>query len=447
MKKNDLKRLIVLLATAALVIAALALTGCKNGTDGNGDLAPTAVPTEAPEVFTIPTDYELGAWTQKAWEGSVVYWEPVTFVTDINGEMPELTLMYKPTQILEVRMADGFERIEEGRDYQYDWQTNTFSLGKTITLTEGRDYTVSESGKITLKYYKQLLQVTTWESLHPKYKENQAHDWLQMPDDHSRYFNLHNTLYKSRIYVTYVHQDEWGDSYVPKSELSKLPRMKKMLIDKQDLNFVIYGDSIATGADGTGPDELVIDVSNGNEISYKGNSAPHTPSWAEMTVQTLRQRYGYDNVFKINRAAGASESVWGKNNADKLVNPKKPDVVVIAFGMNESGRSAAEHKGYINSIIDEIHAKNPDCEFILMSSMEPNPELGHTNLSDFEQAYYEIQAERTDLHIAVCPVNSVFWAVINRGKLFTDISSSNFNHPNDFLIRLYAMTLITTLGM
>ena len=394
----------------------------------------------------IPEKYDKVKWTSKLWQGNIVYWEPVTFVTDIDGNMPTLKLLYKPEKILAVRRADGFVPAYEGRDYKYDKRKDIFFLDDTIELKEGRDYELTGKGEITL-LTKTRIVPTTYDELHFFYKEDQPHDWLQMPSDHRRYFNLYNTLYKSRIYVTYTHKDTWGDSYVPKDETSNLPRLTGMFKAKKPVNFTIFGDSIATGADGSGPDELVIDVSNCQEVRYKVQNAPFTPSWAEMVTSTLRDVYGYDEIFKINRAAGASASAWGVAHADELVNPKKPDVLVLAFGMNESSCPKEDYKERINKIIDIIHEKNPECEFILLSSMEPNPELGHTTLGDFEKAHYEIQKERPDLHIAVCPLNSFFWAVIGRGKRFTDISSTNFNHPNDFLIRMYAQAMLATLGI
>lgn len=394
----------------------------------------------------IPSSYDRKAWTSKIWEGSIVYWEPVSFVTDINGKVPPLKLMYKPDKILEVRRHVNFEKVYEGRDYIYNRRTGNFTLPETIKLVKGRDYEVEEDGTIKI-LYKQMLHYTDWEYMHPKYKEGEEHDWLQMPSDHSRKFNLFNTISTSRIYVTYTHKDTWGDAFAPKDETKHLPRMTRMLKNKKDLNFVIFGDSIATGADGTGPDEKVIDVSNNKEIQYRQHYKPFTPSWAEMTVQSLREAYSYDNINKINKAAGSSHSTWGAKYADELVNPARPDVVAIAFGMNECSCPAEDYKERVIKILDTIHGKNPDCEFILVSSMEPNPELGHTYLADYEKVHYALQKERQDLHIAVCPLNSLFWAVIGKGKHFTDISSTNFNHPNDFLIRMYAMTMMATLGI
>jgi hypothetical protein len=37
------------------------------------------------------------------------------------------------------------------------------------------------------------------------------------------------------------------------------------------------------------------------------------------------------------------------------------------------------------------------------------------------------------------------YLVFERGKHYVDLSSNNINHPNDFLIRLYAMNIISAL--
>lgn len=55
-----------------------------------------------------------------------------------------------------------------------------------------------------------------------------------------------------------------------------------------------------------------------------------------MVTRKLRRVYGYSAIEKINKAACGSHSEWGAKNVYTLVTPENPDLVVIAFGMNES---------------------------------------------------------------------------------------------------------------
>ena len=445
MKKHVYFRLFITFVFASLVLPFL--FSCKND-----DIipAPTSTPqaqndNEVEQVPEIPDQYENTVWTSKFWENNISYMEPVSFTEDEEGNLVVGKLLYTPTKILDVRSGVGFAKLYEGRDYVYE--NGTFNIPESIVLVEGRDFTVSNN-KITLKSNKVYIDIMTYDELYLKYKEGEQSNWLTLPGDVSRYINIDGTIKNAQIFVTYEHA-ETSDGYVPQSEISHLPRTAQRLQNKESFNFVVYGDSIATGADSTGINEKVIDISTMQEVLYRGTSAPRTPSWFQMTLDKLATVYEYEDIVKINRAAGSSESTWGYKNVETLVlsdETKLPDLMVIAFGMNESQRSAVEFKENINLIIDKVLAKNPNCEFILMSSMESNPLFVKTKLSEFESACYEIQSERTNVGIAVCPVNSVYNAMMQKGKLFYDITSNNINHPNDFMSRVYAMTLIATLG-
>ena len=109
----------------------------------------------------------------------------------------------------------------------------------------------------------------------------------------------------------------------------------------------------------------------------------------------------------------------------------------------------AEIKANILSILDTIHAENPQTEFLLVSCMMPNRDsvsFAKNTLKAQEDALYAIQTERMDLSIGVVPVHSMFLSLHERGKRYTDYSSNNINHPNDFAVRLYAQMVLQALG-
>ena len=128
---------------------------------------------------------------------------------------------------------------------------------------------------------------------------------------------------------------------------------------------------------------------------------------------------------------------------------QSPDLVTIGFGMNEYWSPAAQHSDRIEALMDKILAGCPQTEFLLLSSMLPNRmaySMNNMNLSAFEKSYYQLQADRSDLSIAIAPVNTVYLHAAD-AKRDLDLMGGNRNHPNDFAVRLYAQTIAASLGV
>ena len=79
--------------------------------------------------------------------------------------------------------------------------------------------------------------------------------------------------------------------------------------------------------------------------------------------------------------------------------------------------------------------------------MIPNPEINgfrKNHLVEQENALYQIEAETSG--ICVAPVHSVFCELTTRGKHYLELTGNCINHPNDFSVRIYAQTVLQTLG-
>lgn len=252
---------------------------------------------------------------------------------------------------------------------------------------------------------------------------------------------------KYQISVSYTHDGSWA-GVKPTSQMNRLPNTLEKLKNKKNLKIVFYGDSITAGWDASGQDEIVTNIDTLKPMSVLTSRAPYMPTWAEMVTRKLKNAYGYDNIFKVNKAAGGADSAWGKRNAAALVNPEKPDLVVVAFGMNEVWVSGSAFRSNVESILDSIHADNPQAEFLLVSCMLPNRDsisYVDNKLKEQEDALLALQSKRTDLAIGVAPVHSMFLSLEKMGKKYPDYSSNNVLHPNDFAIRLYAQTVLEAL--
>ena len=138
---------------------------------------------------------------------------------------------------------------------------------------------------------------------------------------------------------------------------------------------------------------------------------------------------------------------WGLQHAEELVNPHKPDLLILGFGMNSMQEHADDYQDTIMSIIQIVRKKNPDCEFILVSPMIPNPDIlsfQNNQLLDQQKALYKI-SDNID-GVCVAPVHSVFQALIAHGKNYLGLTGNCINHPNDFSVRIYAQTILEVLN-
>ena len=379
--------------------------------------------TEAdPFAEDLLSQYTVGAYTEKLWEGDRVYHENVAFIGQADGTVLSGSLLYTPDEIVTVR--------------SYDLQT---------VYEEGRDFTVS--GKKLVLTPNTRIPVCPPEVVAPYYPEGSLKDVFVTTFDEGRYISLDTSItVKYSVNVTYTHKDSWT-GLTPKDQLAYLPKFSEKLKNGEDVNIVYFGDSITVGWEASGLDDYAIVVENCEEFHAVRNWAPYCSSWAKMVSEGMATRYG-SKIHHINRAASGSTTDWGKKNAKMLVTPKDPDLVVLAFGMNQTGTSRTDMKRDLQVIMDEILAECPDTEFVLVSCMIPNPEancFGGQILAEQDKAMYDIQAEKI-YAVAVAPVYSMCMEMIGHGKTYHDITGNNFNHPNDFMHRIYAQTVLSVLG-
>lgn len=368
--------------------------------------------------------YDLSLYTQPFWKGNTVYHESVSFIQDDDGNTPPGKLLFNPTQILSVRSSDLQTEYQEKRDY------------------------ILKDGKIFLTPNSRI-QAMSYAEYMPFYASDAAKDWLVSATDPSRYIAVTDQILKYQIAVTYTHEDQWK-GYCPPSQLEHLPQLQKKLNKKEALTVVFYGDSITAGWEASGADETCINMDSLLDFHLSIRRFPFMPTWSQMVCDRLQAVYSIDDLVRINHGAGGATSAWGKENARLLLNQENPDLVVIAFGMNQATVSGNALKEDIKAIIETVHSDCPLAEFLLVSCMIPNTDaatFSEHQLRNQERALYELQTEMTKTSIAVAPVYTMTQNLLNAGKAYGDLSGNNLNHPNDYTIRVYAQTILATLGI
>lgn len=355
---------------------------------------------QTPEALLDYTKYNVQAYTAPLNRGTVVYQESALVVKNPDGSYPDLSLLYPITEIVSVRSSALDIEYVEGRDY---------------TLSDGK-LRILPGGNIPCLAYDELYLDSP--IIGSSYASSDG-GWL--------YSREGRTFHRLQISVTYRHAQTGYDGFVQPFKGALLPKTEAKLSAHAPLKIAFLGDSITYGLNVSGP----------------VNTAPFTPSWASMTVEALNTVYGQNVTFENFGICGTT-AAWGIDQMDSTVIPSKPDLLVVAFGMNDGAGSlsAADFTANLSSIVTKMRAANPDCEILLVSTTLPNPKIpeAYKTQPTYEEAMLALEAPG----VAVVQMTSVHKSLLER-KNFYDMTGSNLNHPNDFLARVYAQSLLSAL--
>lgn len=377
----------------ALVIG-ITCFGCAEGNPG-GDDGEDGEKTE--DTILTYDSYTLDAYLAPLWKGKVVYNETLLFV----GKEDRAPLLYAPSEIISVRSYDLETEYKEGIDYTVE--------DGCIVLTENTSMPYFEE----LEYY-------------PVDPEQGTYFECGKPGKPFILFGEGDTFCSRQVAVTYRTRERWRNE-TPADQSQYFPKTLAKLRAKEDLKVVFYGDSIATGANSS----AFIEV------------APYAESWPDMVVSWLEKKYESE-IEVVNTAVGGVKTQWGIENVSERVTAYNPDLVVIHFGGNDIELSVAEHGQKMRTLTEKVRSENPDAEILLISGMLPNQEVlwAYQNQPYFEP---ELEAIGSELGIGVAKVTTMHRTILQY-KRYRDMTGNNVNHPNDFLARVYAQTVLQALA-
>lgn len=156
-------------------------------------------------------------------------------------------------------------------------------------------------------------------------------------------------------------------------------------------------------------------------------------------------------IKMTNFSVGGKDSYWGLTQTE-AVSAVNPDLVILGFGMNDGSSYTGEQAYYNNmlTIIQEIRKSNPNCEFLLLSTMLPNEKItwsegGKSVLGNQEKYLAKLQTlAQEEVGVALADITTLHKEYLTVKK-YKDMTGNNVNHPNDFLVRLYAQTIVKTI--
>ena len=331
------------------------------------------------------------------WEGDTAYNETVLPVQNEYGGIDPITLLYPIEEVISVQNAEMTVTYQKGVDY-------AVSGGRLIIADDGNIPTVSY-----LEFHPTTGQAG-FESIEGGYVCFSEGTWF-----HER-----------QIVVTYKHTAEYN-GYLPGGKDYLLSNIKQKLSDKDTIDMLVFGDSISVGANSSG---------------FTG-IAPFLPTYPELFKAGLENQYGV-TVNLTNPSVGGMGINWGLQQIDGILSQQTDlDLAVVAFGMNDGALASNMFAYKANQLVSAIQEKFPTADVLLVATMLPNSKAPnyYLNQENFADAMLE-SCEKQG--VAVVNMTAMHASLLTK-KSYADMTGNNVNHPNDYLARVYAQTLLATL--
>jgi len=387
---------------------------CSASKQSNGTVSPAGLLMRALIVACLSANSVLTAepseskwdYSQKLlrpfWEGDTVEGESMLFIKDTKTGTSKASVLFPIEAVLSVHNSAGDMTYGEGRDYL--WKRGT------------RELTIPAGSRIP--------SFTTAELRRPD--DSQKYKLTHRDGNGEIFFGAKLEYHNMQTCITYTHEPEDWSTITPKFDERALPRTIDRLRKGQPVSIVLIGDSISTGCNASG---------------WAGD-APYQPSFPGLLQQHLEARY-QSKVHMTNPSVSGKDTRWVLSTIDLVVKPK-PDLVIVAFGMNDaSGRSAKEYQANTKAVMMKIRQKLPNTEFILVATMLGNRDWPRLKQELFPQ-YRDALRKLCESGIALADMTSI-WTELLKRKQDWDLTGNGVNHPNDFGHRVYAQVLSTLL--
>ncbi len=421
--------------------------------DPNASTSTSTTTTNSGGVVDPPADdMKVKEYAQPFWTGNRMYDESIMLVaeTDSNGNVigaPRAKLLFEAEKIESVTWyfhennGSEIKKFTEGVDFIYE---NGYIVAKgsivNNPILELDEFTTSMP-YVTDKMLtgEQKFPGLTLQSDIPS-----KTDGLCLP------FTEGYQIVQMQLSVTYTHKEgAWQGTAPEYLGDTTLKNTVAKLKAKKEVNVLVFGDSISTGA---------------NSSSVLGIN-PGLPTWPEMFVESLSSYYGGTVNLKNPSVGGwtsangvgggtgwvAGQQVHKPGLATQFVNGELkdyvPDIAIIGFGMNDAtlGLSIDTFCNNIMSMIKTIRQQNPDCEIILLGTMLANPMAKNQSKNQVEYTEYLKRLTKNYENVSVVDIGEMHQELLDSGKHYTEMASNNVNHPNDFFARVYAMNLLSAL--
>jgi lysophospholipase L1-like esterase len=408
------------------------------------------------------SDATLEKYVSPMWDSQIIYNESAVPVANEDGTLSPLKMSYRAARILDVKKSVDLN-------------------GKSFLYTEGKDYTLDADGRLVVPEDSRI-DVMRFDEYYPDVTDGYDQWFYKHSDDHvTGIINSWSQVKPYELSVTYIRTQAFeGDK--PTSRLDELGAIEDK-IKSGTLNILFMGDSIT---DGTGPSNSenpkvppychmvsqAIGHYTGREVKeLPATGTPAAPDAGKVNYYNAGvgaiDLYGY-NLMLDNKPEQIPDS-YAKGRATQKAPGmfsmlEKADLIFMAFGANDgggwanasgNGNDPATFNSRLKSVITKTRAKNPTASIVLVSSLKTlegvytaKTCLKTTAVYGSNLALYEAELDKLTKefdNMAVAPVWSVQTALMSEGRLLRDFIADGRNHPNDFMSRIYAQTVLTTI--
>ncbi len=336
------------------------------------------------------------------WEGDTVEGESILFLKDPKTGQAKGSLLFPALEVLAVRNSSG-----------------------TITYQRGVDYSWKPgSRELILPANSRIVSRTSAQMRRPA--NSQKHRLTHRDGNGEIFFGGQLEYHDLQTVITYKHALGLWKTSVPHFDEKALPTVIGKLRTGKPVSIVVLGDSISSGCNASG----------------WAHGKPFQPAYPGLIQQHLEASY-QSKVTLTNLSISGKSTPWALTMVDQVV-ASKPDLVILAFGMNDSaGRSTKEYQANTKLMMQKVREQLPACEFILVATMLGNADWTTLHHERFPE-YRDALAELCEPGIALADVTSI-WSGLLKHKKFIDLTGNGVNHPNDFGHRVYAQVITALL--
>ncbi len=275
----------------------------------------------------------------------------------------------------------------------------------TFTYAEGRDYQIDYTlGTLSRMPGSQL----------PDFRTNRLFGKEEF--DHNQFPGFGNKGFFAFVDYATGATNPWP---VQAPQIALLPKTHAKLNSGGTVRLVAFGDSITAGGDASAP------------------SLIYWERWAD----ELRRRHPAATITAVNGSTGGDRTVEGLSRLQARVLETHPDLVLVAFGMNDhnkGGTPLPQFETNLKEMITRIRSTT-SAEVILLSAFPPNPKwkFGSHHMEDYALATERVARE------TACAHADVFrnWQALVQRKKPEDLLGNNINHPNDYGHSIYFQVL------
>jgi lysophospholipase L1-like esterase len=199
-----------------------------------------------------------------------------------------------------------------------------------------------------------------------------------------------------------------------------LPKTLEKLRDGKPLKIIAYGDSITAGGEAS-----TVDLQ-------------YTPRWIR---EVLRPKFPKAEITCENGATGGDTTAQGVQRLQEKVLSRSPDLVLIAFGMNDNNVGSvplSDFQDNLRKMVSAIRLKT-GAEVILLSTFPSHPDW-HFNSHQMQSYALATKTVAAEVNAPYADVFGVWDRVLKR-KDPSSLLGNNIHHPNDFGHWLYGVAL------